>query len=414
MLPHNMPKAYTTTRYRRFIAVLAVLTVMGALGFARFGYTMLLPSMKEGLGLSEVQAGDLATGNLAGYLALALVCGLLASRFGPRIVISVALVCVAAAMAFTGLAPTYAAALAARAFTGMSSAGANVPVMGLLSAWFVSRRRGLAGGIAVSGSSFGLIVTGFAIPPILQAYGGSGWRYAWFLLAVLTLTVAVLCAVLLRNGARSSEAPLTAKAFSRSGRPPLRIIFKTRSVWLLAAIYAFFGFSYIVYATFFVRYLTAEAGYTTEAAGALWSLVGALSIASGFIWGSVSDRLGRKAGLALVFFLQCASFSLFGIWRGAAGPYVSAFLFALTAWSIPAIMAAASGDLLGPSLAPGALGLLTFFFGLGQVAGPFVCVRIAASAGSYSPVFVIAGLMALAGSALSLFLPIEKGAHWQE
>jgi predicted MFS family arabinose efflux permease len=394
--------------YRWVIATMGVLTVMGALGFARFGYTMILPSMQEGLSLSEVQAGDLASGNLAGYLVLALVCGMLASRFGPRIVISISLAVVAVAMAATGIAPTYAAAFAGRVLTGMASGGANVPVMGLLASWFVSKQRGLASGIAVSGSSFGLLVTGVSIPQILHAYAGSGWRYAWFFLAALTAVVAVLCALLIRNGAGAAAEP------PGRTRLPWRSIFTSRSVWSLSLIYAFFGFSYIVYATFFVRHLVADAGFTTESAGALWSLVGALSIASGFIWGAVSDRLGRKIGLALVFFLQCIAFSVFGLWKTGPGPYVSSMLFALTAWSIPAIMAATCGDLLGPRLAPGALGFLTFFFGIGQVAGPFVAVRIAVPAGSYSPALVLAGIMALAGAALSLLLRIDKGEHGRE
>ncbi len=75
--------------YGWIIAVMSVVTVIGALGFARFGYTMILPSMKEGLRLSDAQAGDLATGNMIGYLALAITCGFLASRFGPRIIISI-------------------------------------------------------------------------------------------------------------------------------------------------------------------------------------------------------------------------------------------------------------------------------------------------------------------------------------
>jgi len=39
--------------------------VMGALGLGRFGYTVILPAMKDGLGLSYGQMGLLGTGNLA-------------------------------------------------------------------------------------------------------------------------------------------------------------------------------------------------------------------------------------------------------------------------------------------------------------------------------------------------------------
>ena len=106
----------------------------------------------------------------------------------------------------------------------------------------------------------------------------------------------------------------------RSAEPhPLLRVVSSGRIWFLAGIYVLFGFSYIIYSTFFVRYLTAEAGFTTGTAGAMWSVIGLVSIASGFLWGMVSDRLGRKYGLAMVFFLQFASFSLFGLWRVPTG-----------------------------------------------------------------------------------------------
>ena len=182
------------------------------------------------------------------------------------------------------------------------------------------------------------------------------------------------------------------------------MIYKTAAVLHLALIYVAFGFSYIIYATFFARYLVGEAGFTMAAAGTLWSTIGVVSIISGFIWGSVSDLLGRKFGLVIVYFLQALCFTVFGLWKAPAGYSVSAGLFALTAWSIPAIMAAAIGDHLGARLAPAALGFVTFFFGIGQALGPFTAGRIAFATGTYTAAFVLAGGVALSGGLASLFL----------
>lgn len=397
--------------YGWIIAVMSVVTVIGALGFARFGYTMILPSMKEGLSLSDAQAGDLATGNMIGYLALAITCGFLASRFGPRIIISIFMLIISGSMVLTGVAPSFQVALLGRTLTGVGSGGTNVPVMGLVSAWFSAKRRGLATGMAVSGSSFGLLITGYLIPAILNRYSGEGWRYSWFYLAGFTFLIAVLCYLLLRNSPSEKGAlPIGAEERTANPRPAKApslewgSVYKSAPVWHLALIYILFGFSYIIYATFFARYLTWEAGFTTQAAGALWAKVGALSIISGFIWGTVSDLLGRKYGLAIVYFLQFLCFTTFGLWKAMPGYYLSALLFALTAWSIPAIMAAAAGDLLGARLAPAALGFITLFFGIGQAAGPFVAGRIADFTGSYTLAFVVAGGAALIGAIASLFL----------
>jgi len=172
----------------------------------------------------------------------------------------------------------------------------------------------------------------------------------------------------------------------------------------LAAIYFTFGFSYIIFATFFAQYLQEEAGYTKEAAGGYWQVVGWLSLSCGVIWGWVSDVLGRKYGLACVCFLQGLCYGVFALWTGHAGAIAAVILFGLTAWSIPAIMAAACGDHLGPRLAPAALGFLTLFMGIGQALGPFVAGFIADRTGSFSPAFLAAAVVAMTGGAGALLL----------
>ena len=69
-------------------------------------------------------------------------------------------------MLMTGFANSFAAAAVWRALTGIGSGASNVPVIGLLAAWFVQRRRGMATGIGVTGSSLALIVLGLLVPHV--------------------------------------------------------------------------------------------------------------------------------------------------------------------------------------------------------------------------------------------------------
>jgi MFS family permease len=172
----------------------------------------------------------------------------------------------------------------------------------------------------------------------------------------------------------------------------------------LGLIYVAYGFSYIIYMTFFTKYLIAEGGYTQESAGRLFMLMGWLSLLCGLIWGSVSDRLGRKTALVIVYIIHSVAFGLFALWPSPPGFIISAVLFGLSAWSIPAIMAATCGDLLGPRLAPAGLGFVTLFFGIGQAAGPSVAGIIADAGHSLSPALLLAAGVALLGAVGSLFL----------
>jgi len=413
-----MTAATTTSITRRLhyawiILVMGVLVVFGSLGLARFGYSVILPSMQAGLGMNNTQAGGLVTANLLGYVILSVLGGALAVRYGPRNVIAVGLVFTGGGMLLTGLAGSFATATVWRALTGIGSGASNVPVMGLLAAWFAAKRRGLASGIAVGGSSVALILVGPLVPRLLSVYGESGWRVSWFLFAGIVLALAVLGFFLLRNrpaemGLRPAGDDSTndSPATRHSSPAPLDWgrVYRSTTVWHLGLVYIAFGLSYIVYMTFFTKYLIAEGGYSKEAAGNLFMIMGWFSLISGLIWGMASDAIGRKRALILVYLIHAVAFGLFGLWRTPTGFTVSAIIFGLAAWSVPAIMSATCGDLLGPRLAPAALGFITMFFGLGQAIGPSVAGAIADTRGSFSLAFVLAAVVALVGAGAAALL----------
>jgi MFS family permease len=400
--------------YGIVVLALIVLAVFSALGLARFGFTSILPAMQQGLELTNTQTGQLQTLNLVGYLLAVVPAGMLAARFGPRVVIAVSLCVVSLAMILTGLVPAFGTACLGRFLAGVGGAGANIPAMGLVSAWFGSRRRGLASGIGVTGSSLALIVTGPLVPAIIAAGGAEGWRLSWYALGVLGFAACALCAIFLRNRPEDMAlVPLGENGDEQARRTTVQPsgaldwgrVYRSRLLWQLALIYFAFGFSYIIYSTFFIAHLVRDGVFTAAAAGMLWMQVGIVSLPSGFLWGSISDRFGRKIVLVCVFALQALAFALFGSSNALSMIYASAVLFALTAWSIPALMAALAGDTFGPRLAPAALGLMTIIFGLGQALGPWCAGALADATNSFSIAFVIAGAVALivgAGGALTI------------
>ncbi len=177
-----------------------LLITIGAHGFGRMSYTLILPAMRDGLHFNYEQLGLLATGNFIGYLLMALIGGFLAARFGTRVVISLALVFMGITIILTGFADTFGFAFATRLLTGMGNGAAYVPAMALGSIWFALHRRGFATGIVSAGIGAGTMIAGLIVPPILLAYGAQdGWRYAWFYLGVPVLVIAAVAWILLRN-----------------------------------------------------------------------------------------------------------------------------------------------------------------------------------------------------------------------
>jgi MFS family permease len=402
-----MGKERLPIHYGWIILLIGFIGVMGSLGFGRFAYTPILPPMKEGLSLTYTQMGWIGTGNFIGYLSFAFMGGYLATRLGPRGIISLSLGLVGCGMILTGLSESFEFALIMRTLVGAGSAGSNVPILALASAWFTSRRRGMATGILVSGSSIALLVLGPLIPYILQTFPGSGWRVCWYFLGAVTLGIALLNYVFLRNRPEEMNlnpfgTPSPPPAFSASGA--IKNIYTFRPLWHLAAVFFTFGFSYVIYMQYFSAYLINEAKIGVEKAGDYLMLLGILSIFCGPFWGMVSDRIGRNYGLALVFMTQGTSYLFFGLVTSPFGHLASTILFGLTAWSVPSIMAAAVGDFVGPRLAPAALGFIIFIFSMGQALAPPVAGKIADLTGSFTPAFILSAVVAFAGMTGALFI----------
>ena len=147
-------------KYRWTVLAMGFLAVFGALGLGRFGYSAILPSMQKDLDISSAAAGSLASWNLGGYMIMVGIGGILASRFGPRKVVSIGLVVTALGMLLTGLSGGLFSASAARLLTGLGSGMVLVPSVALMSAWFDIRRRGMASGVVTSGPALALVIVG--------------------------------------------------------------------------------------------------------------------------------------------------------------------------------------------------------------------------------------------------------------
>ena len=375
--------------------------------------------MKDGLHFSYTELGLLGTGNFIGYLLMAIVGGFLSARFGPRIDITLALVLMGGTMILTGLAESFGFAFGARLLTGLGNGAAFVPAMALGSAWFAVERRGFATGIVSGGIGGGTMIAGLVVPLILGAYGTEGWRFAWFYLGVAVLVIACVAGLVIRN--RPENIGLRQIGVkTNAGNGPAKptgaaldwgIFYKMKPLWYLGTVYFLYGFSYIIYMTFFAAYLCREMGVSSSEAGRLWALVGGLSIFCGVIWGGLSDKLGRARGAAFAYVALALSYAIFALFQVKLGFYLSAIVFGLTAWSIPTIMAATAGDYVGPRLAPAGLGFVTLFFGIGQALGPWIGGYLADVTKSFSGPFLVACAVSIIGAVMSLGL---KPIHTEE
>jgi MFS family permease len=369
--------------------------------------------MASSLKLSYSQIGFISTGNFVGYLIAVLICGRIAQKIGSRRLIVIALALIGASMALISRSQSFLAIFILYFITGMGSGAANVPVMGLITAWFDRTIRGRAAGFVVIGSGFAIVISGKLIPEVNKAIGPEGWRTNWLILAILVTLIAVVGHVFLRN--RPEERGL--EPLGGGGREMTSVpqsvgaksIYTNRTLYLLGSIYFLFGYTYVIYATFIVTTLVKERGFSEAIAGNFWSWVGLLSLFSGPVFGSLSDRIGRKGGLMIVFSLQMLAYLLVAAKLPLFFLYLSIGFYGIVAWSIPSIMVAAVGEYVGVDKALAAFGFITFIFGLGQITGPSIAGMLAERTGSFSSSFFMAAGFAALAIVLAGFL--KKPRH---
>ena len=404
--------------YGWIVMAMGLLTTIGAHGFGRMAYTLILPPMKDGLQFTYTQLGLLATGNFIGYLSLAIIGGFLASKFGTRIVIALALALMGITMILTGLAQSLGFAFVMRLLTGFGNGAAYVPAMALGSAWFAAKRRGFATGIVSGGIGAGTLLSGLIVPSILTAYGPEGWRFSWYYLGGAVLVISLITYTFIRSrpeerglspiGHEEETLPKPQTGGEKAKSLQWGLVYRVKGMWYLGFVYFMYGFSYIIYMTFFAAYLIKEMGLSQAQAGGLWALVGGLSAFCGVIWGGLSDLLGRKYGSALAYLTLAVAYTVFALIKSPTGFYLSAIIFGLTAWSIPTIMAATAGDYVGARLAPAGLGFITLFFGIGQALGPYVGGKLADITHSFLVPFLLASGVSLLGTVTSLYIKKSK------
>ncbi|RZF25044.1 YbfB/YjiJ family MFS transporter [Paraburkholderia sp. UYCP14C] len=388
----------TTTAQRLPTLRLAAALSLGsaiALGFARFAYALLLPSMKLDLGWSFAQAGAMNTANALGYLLGALVFPRLARRWSAGALFAGGCVPTALLMAGTGLTADTHALLTLRVITGASSAAVFIGG-GVLAARLASARprdAGLVLGLYYGGTGWGIVASSVLVPvTILNA--AHGWHFAWFALAA---ACALFAAAAIGASRRIERAHMGAAAATHAtGATPA-----PRWPQFAAALagYGLFGVGYIGYMTFIVALLR-NAGMSAAVVTGFYLLLGAATVVSARIWSTLLDRMRGGQALAVLNALLALATLLPALFTQPWVAFVSGTLFGATFLSAVASTTAFVRHNLPASHWAKGISAFTIVFAFGQIVGPVVIGWVSDGAG-LARGLVYSALLLAGGAALA-------------
>lgn len=154
----------------------------------RFVLSVLLPSIKEDLSLTDTQLGAITTAFTWSYVLMAIPFARMADRHSRKAVISVSLTVWSAMTAVCGLAQNFVQLALARVLVGVGEAGATPPAHSLISDYFPLRVRAKALAVYGIGAPIGLMVGFMLASWLAETYS---WRIAFLTLGIPGIVLAL-------------------------------------------------------------------------------------------------------------------------------------------------------------------------------------------------------------------------------
>ncbi len=408
--------AATNTRWRIIALIFFVYVLMY---IDRVNISIAAKYIMPEYGLTEIEFGYIFSAFVLGYALAQIPGGWLGDRYGPRRVMAWAILWWSTFTAVTALAGELFLAstlgvigsfAVIRALIGFGEAAAPPNGNRMIANWFPSRERGLASGIAVSGSAVGAALT----PPfIVYVMVNWGWRESFYIAGGAGIFVAFIWYILTNDNPKHDRAVNESelKLINENHTAPddkdeplasvpwKKLLIGRRDLWFLTAAYGVLGYIAYFYFAWFYLYLVNERGFSLEAGG-FYTMAPFFTMAiAGPTGGWLSDRLSQKyskrvgrSGLGF------ATLGLTGILvfigAGAADPVLAVVFLSLSTGTLLLGAAAfwATTIDLARAYAGTASGLMNMGGNLGGTISPSLTPWLANEYGWASSLYVMSGL----------------------
>jgi MFS family permease len=365
-------------------------------------YPVLLPALKSGLNLTNVQVGALTSAQQLvvglGQLPLGMVADSFVRHRGT--ILALSLVSMGAAFFVMGL-PLFPSALLGSALIGLGTALWHPTAAASLSNRF-PERRATALSIHGTGATISDTITPLCVGMLLA-------NLPWQTAAQLQLFPGLLFAFLLWRA--------LAGAFSGDGAPPRRVAAQFRDVAVVLKNAAFLGLSIatgllsmsrLIVLTFLPIYLQEHLQYSSVTLGLYIALLHAMGTVSQPVLGLLSDRFGRKEVLLPSCLLLGLFFALIAVVPPGIPLGLVVLAIGLFFYTLFNIFNAAVMDVAGSNVQAAAYGLTSLITQLVVIPSPMITGYLIRGLG-IGFAFVLAGAFLLIAALVLAPLRLYRG-----
>lgn len=356
-----------------------------------------LPVLRESLHITLVQAGFLLSLVQLAGMALGLAMGALADSLGARRTMALGLVILSLASFAGGAARTPAALLALRGLEGVGFLLASLPAPGLIRrlvpAARLSAMLGLWGAYMPVGTAGALLLG----PACIAALGWPGW---WWLLASVSLAMAVVLWVVVPASADRRHAGVQGSALARIVRT-----LRAPGAWLASLAFAVYSGQWLAVVGFLPT-IYAQAGLPAAYAAFATALAAAVNMVGNIGSGRLLQRhvpppvllYGGYVAMAVGAVIAFAPWTASPAPAAAVARYAGVLLFSAVGGLVPGTLFSLAVRVApDDSTVSTTVGWMQQCSAIGQFAGPPLAAWAAARAGSWDVIWLVTGAFSLAG-----------------
>ena len=171
--------------------------VIGVIAYMdRANISYIAGPMMEDLNMSKAQFGMLGSIFAAGYALMQVPAGIMAEKFGPKKMLTFALVWWSAFTILTGVVKNHGLLYTMRFLFGIGE-GPMYPSNAVFNTyWFAKSEKGRASSALLAGSYFGPVIAPFVTIAIYQAFG---WEAVFYIFGAIGILIALLWAVIAKD-----------------------------------------------------------------------------------------------------------------------------------------------------------------------------------------------------------------------
>lgn len=245
--------------------------------------------------ITDVEFGTLAAMYSYAYMIMQIPCGILADTLGARKTVSIGTLFAGIGSIILGIAPNIYLAYLGRLIVGLGVSVVFISILKVLSQWFREDEFGRMSGLTSFIGNGGALL---AQAPLVILVGVTSWRFSFGLIGIITIFVAVLAFIIVRNSPEDLGLEPLVKSSKKekiSILKGMKIVFFNPKTW--PGFFAFggmFGSLISFMGAWGVPYMKAVYGLEKGKASTFTMTVTIGLMVGSLVVGTISDKLGKR------------------------------------------------------------------------------------------------------------------------